>query len=123
MTTRAEACLTRKKKLRWRSSAALTLMVERGRRRLAIIATDAGAQGWLLVAIEGKRDADDIEAVFGDHAHKDLGRAESPALACKMAEMFADAWQPNKLEQCACPEIEGPRSRPRPLEVFKAPRK
>lgn len=90
--------------MKWSSSAALTLVVERKGRRLAVVATDVGKR-WLLVAIEGPAEVLSVKGLLDNHSHSDLGTARTPALACKKAETYARKWRPRALAECECEEI------------------
>lgn len=124
-----------KRKLRWHSSATLSLTVERDGRRLAVVVTDVGLGAWNVIALEAaapaaRTEAAELEAILDeadeadeaaeleamqtvleDHAHQPVGSRSSPVEALQLAESYALGWlnapSVGSAERCACGPIEG----------------
>lgn len=66
-----------------------------------------GTDGYHLLAVESKLDAD-VGKVFDDHAHADLGVFKSMEAATKATKAFVRKWRRKiALKKCDCGEIVG----------------
>lgn len=98
------------KQFDWRAEASLTLEVKKESSVLRIVVAASRGQ-WLAIALETPESAQEIEAVFGNHAHKLVGTYDDMLRAVEAAEAFSRCWlrgtKSTRLgEKCNCEEIQ-----------------
>jgi len=97
------------KKIRWQSLVGFIAKVNRkgSDRVLAINTISPDGETWIAQAIETAKDANSIEAVYGDHGHHSLGEFDSLDEAKAECLHYAMHWREGKDAPgtCDCEEI------------------
>ncbi|MHB8107727.1 MAG: hypothetical protein ACYDH4_09935 [Candidatus Cryosericum sp.] len=92
--------------LNWSSIGSFYAEVTQAGRRLVLQTAPIPPTGkWTVIALESGI-VDTVDAVFDDHAHKNLGTFRTPFEAIAAAELYAASWV--RLRQRVAPTLGGP---------------
>lgn len=92
--------------LNWIEVTLVSAIVKTKTRRLVLSVAQREGR-WSAIAIEGSASAETPGEVFDDHAHVDLGKADTLQEAEKIAEKYAKEWLRGRRveERCLCEDI------------------
>ena len=98
--------------LQWFTQAQFFLLIEGGDEKL-FVGVQPGKDGWMVLALASKANAESAHDVLANHGHKLVGQYPSIVKAMTAGESYARAWAKGhkaaRVGECPCDELPKPR--------------